>query len=243
MTDYPGANRSQWFQDKYPGASMTPNVIVLHTTEGSSWPGYEGGATAPTMTVMPDAKNKRLHVRQHFPLEKSARALVNKAGGVDTNTANAIQIELVGTCTKTGPGMFWPNAPEWAYVELGKILGGLHKLFPGIPLTSGLRWLSYPDSYGSQRGQRMSFAQWRSFKGVCGHQHVPENDHGDPGALPIDKILGYAKGSTTAPQKKRELAPPRTQAAARARELAASIKRPAVKALFIEFAKTLEGGK
>jgi hypothetical protein len=42
----------------------------------------------------------------------------------------------------------------------------------------------------------MSFAQWEAFKGVCGHMHVPENLHGDPGAIDFPKLIALAKGQT-----------------------------------------------
>jgi hypothetical protein len=39
----------------------------------------------------------------------------------------------------------------------------------------------------------MTDAQWRKFFGICGHSHVPENVHGDPGAIDFAKLVGYAK--------------------------------------------------
>lgn len=203
MTTYPGADvTTQWFYDKFGGSPMHPNVTVLHTTEGGGWPDYAGGSMAPTLTVMADKATKKLKVRQHFPLERSARALVNLPGGVETNTLNDINIELVGTCDpahKDGYGaIYWPDAPEWCYVELGKLLAELHRLFPAIRLVAGGKvvnghWPAYPASINANR---MSAAEWSNFTGICGHQHVPENVHGDPGALPIAKILAYAKGGT-----------------------------------------------
>jgi hypothetical protein len=38
----------------------------------------------------------------------------------------------------------------------------------------------------------MSGAAWVAFRGHAGHQHVPENDHGDPGSLPMAAILAAA---------------------------------------------------
>ncbi len=64
----------------------------------------------------------------------------------------------------------------------------------GIPLVGATPWLPYPDSYGNSHGQRMSGSQYNNFKGILGHQHVAENDHGDPGKLNINKILSYATG-------------------------------------------------
>jgi hypothetical protein len=46
----------------------------------------------------------------------------------------------------------------------------------------------------------MTFAQWRSFYGWCGHQHVPENVHGDPGSLPWAAIATMARDLVTPPQ-------------------------------------------
>jgi hypothetical protein len=47
----------------------------------------------------------------------------------------------------------------------------------------------------------MNFDAWNAFTGHCGHQHVPENDHGDPGAFPITAILDAAKGGTIPSQE------------------------------------------
>jgi hypothetical protein len=35
----------------------------------------------------------------------------------------------------------------------------------------------------------MSTAQWRGFDGWCGHQHVPNNTHGDPSDINIHALL------------------------------------------------------
>lgn len=187
--------RTQWFADNYPGAKIAPNIIVLHTTETTSWPGYEGGATAPHLTILPVLADERLQVRQHFPFEMSSRALRNDSGGVETNTANALQIELIGTCSKPyadrADALHWPTAPEWAIRELAVIMRELDAKLPGVVLRDAAPrgWLPYPKSYGTANGQRMSFSEWRAATGICGHQHVPENTHGDPGAFPIKQLL------------------------------------------------------
>lgn len=204
MSNYSKADtKAQWFQDDYPGAAINPNVTVIHTTEGTGWPSYGGGASAPHYTAMPDFKNERLIWRAHFPDERSARALRNLSGGVETNTLNCVQVELIGTCDPathkrwgSAPHIFWPAAPEWALRDLAAFLADQHKRH-GTKLQAP-EFLAYPASYGASR-VRMTFAEWRGFYGVCGHQHVPENSHGDPGALPIGKVLAYAK--ETAPPK------------------------------------------
>ena len=198
---YPPANRDvQDFVLKFAGSMMDPNVVVLHTTESGSWPTYEGGATAPHFTALPDKDRRRLVWRQHFPVTMSSRALRNLVGGVETNTLNAIQVELIGSCDRRdGFGaIYWPDAPEWALRELAKFLVWTHQEW-NVRLDAPALWLPYPESYGDSRA-RFTFAQWRNFYGVCGHQHVPENVHGDPGDLDIDTVLSIARDVTRDPK-------------------------------------------
>lgn len=193
---YPKANqRVQNFAGRYGGSRITPNVTVLHTTETGTWPSYSGGATAPTLTARPDRGKRRLQWRQHFPLTMSARALRNESGGVETNTLNAVQVELVGTCSKEYRDrygyFYWPDAPDWALRELAEFLAWLHGEWPAMKLEAAPRWVPYPDSYGAG-GQRFSMSEWRNFYGVCGHQHVPENVHGDPGDIDARRLMRFA---------------------------------------------------
>lgn len=198
---YPGADQSHRYQDTYGGDAMEVNVVVLHTTEGRTLPGYGGGGSAPNLTAVPDLAAKKLRWFQHFDIETSSRALVNKAGGVATNTLNVCQVELVGTCDPvthakwgTSPHVFWPEAPEWALAELAAFLRWMHEQH-GVPLSGPKSWPAYPSSYGATDA-RFTFEEWNAFAGVCGHLHVPENTHGDPGALDFTRLLALAKGTT-----------------------------------------------
>ncbi|MFE1095880.1 LysM peptidoglycan-binding domain-containing protein [Streptomyces smyrnaeus] len=185
---------------------MNVNTIVLHTTEGTFLPSYGGGASAPTLTAVPDMKGKRLRWYQHFDFERSARALVNKNGGVETNTLNVAQVELVGTCdpsthkkwkAKGYSHIYWPDAPDWALKEVAAFLKWANREH-AVPLSGPSSWKAYPSSYGNT-SQRMTFSEWNNFRGICGHCHVPENDHGDPGAIDFVKLIRYAKGDTGKP--------------------------------------------
>lgn len=204
---YPGASTTYWYGSRYPGSPMESNVIVWHTTEGTSLPSYGGGASAPNFTAKPDFAAKRLVWYQHYDFDVSSRALVNKASGVETNTLNVVQVEIVGTCDpathkKWGstPHLYTPQLPDWAIRDLAAFAKWAHDNH-GVPLTSNVTFKAYPSSYGNS-DVRMSYAKWNSFTGHCGHQHVPENDHGDPGLLPMAAILSRAKGtSTPAPSK------------------------------------------
>ncbi|MGW0763669.1 peptidoglycan-binding protein [Streptomyces sp. NPDC002814] len=229
-TLYPGAIRgSHWYGDTLQGDLMDPNVLALHTTEGTGIVSYRNGRDAPNLTALPNFKKKGFDVYQHFALNRSARALVNKPGGVETNTLNVIQLELVGTCDpkhkktwgKLKAGVhyiYWPDAPQWAYDALAELIAWMHTRM-GIPLSGPSEWPAYPSSYGATSA-RMTFAEWSAFKGICGHLHAPENTHGDPGNIPFAKILAMAKAivaaagkpstgdSTTKPKPKPKPVPP-----------------------------------
>ncbi|MFF8318013.1 hypothetical protein ACF06V_12685 [Streptomyces bobili] len=200
---YPGARRDHWYQDDFGGDRMEVNVVVLHTTEGRSLPGYQGGASAPNLTAVPDLAARKLTWYQHFDIDISSRALRNRPGGVQTNTLNVCQVELVGTCdpelhTKwkaSGKAhVYWPKAPGWALLGVARFLAWAHEQHD-VPLRGPALWPAYPRSYGNGAGQRMSGARWNDFKGVCGHMHVPENDHGDPGAIDFDELIRLAKAA------------------------------------------------
>lgn len=200
MSTYSRANtKAAWYEDNYPGSVITPNAGVLHTTEGFSLPSYDGGAIAPNYTAVPNFEKKRLDWFAHFPDERSSRALVNLAGGVETNTLNVVQVELVGTCNPQHQAhwsgqragvdyIYWPEAPDWAIRDLAAFLVDMNQRH-GIKLQGPSVWEAYPQSYGADNGCRFRFRRWRNFYGWCGHEHVPENDHGDPGALPFAAVL------------------------------------------------------
>lgn len=217
MSNYRAADaKTQWYQDNFPGSTLklTPDtmVAVLHTTEGSTWPTYSGGATAPNYTGQPplgkpnDDNYRKGQWRAHFPDEKSARALRNDSGGVETNTLNAVQLELIGTCDPknakrwggTSPTriagrdyVYWPDASEVQLMWVARILADFHRRH-GLILTAPKRFIAYPGSYGATE-VRMSVKEWLNSRGVVGHQHIPENDHGDPGNLDIVSILEKAR--------------------------------------------------
>jgi hypothetical protein len=186
MTHVSVDSRKQWFGR---GSSQAAPVRkwVLHTTEGAGWPGYAGGSIAPNETIMP-LPGKGIEVRQHLPQERSARALRNADGGVETNRQGATQTELIGTCDPSMRGMyFWPEADDVVLAALAAhkrpILARL-----GVPLVAA-RFLPYPRSGWSAGTERMSGPEWVRFAGICGHQHVPENTHGDPGAFPAARLV------------------------------------------------------
>jgi hypothetical protein len=213
MTTYPKANRTaQWFGNAFSSTTWAnPDKGTLHSTEGYGWPAYvrdgQAGAAAPNYTARPNFTTKTLDWRAHFEDQESSRALVNLSGGVSTNTDKNVQVELIGTCDPkhrtswNGAGsiiegkdyIFWPAAPDWALIAVADFIKYMH-VTHGIPLSGMAIWLAYPASAGAT-GNRMTFTEWINFTGWCGHQHVPENAHGDPGNINFTRIINFAKGT------------------------------------------------
>lgn len=174
---YPAAKRSLTF----PGVGAFLNVPkrgVLHTTEGSTLAGalaaYKSTGSYSHFTLDENT------VEQHAPINVAVTTLKNAAGGVETNRHGAIQIEVVGMATN----------PAWS----DKLFANLTALMTWIEQQTGIQphapvFKAYPSSYGLNNGIRFSADGWRNFNGWCGHQHVPENDHGDPGAIDIARLL------------------------------------------------------
>ena len=198
---YPPASQKYRYQGRYPGNAMESNVGVLHTTEGTTLPDYDGGASAPNLTAVPDMLNRRLDWYQHYDIDQSSRALVNAPGGVETNTANAVQVELVGTCDsrkavswgKLRAGVdyiYWPDAPDWALEDLADFIRWCRDNH-GIQAKSTVEWIPYP----SGRDVHLTGAEWNAYYGWLGHQHVPENDHGDPGNIDFARVLAFVNGT------------------------------------------------
>lgn len=206
-----------------PGGTYTgaPWRIVLHTTEGWTAEGaigaYRGHGGWPHFTV--DPKWRRRY--QHYPLGVSARALKNLSGGVETNRANAIQIEIVGTAATSQD--LTPEDLDW----FGREVIAPIRAEVSVQLVA-------PKFVGTEAGtiasasapQRMSHDVWLGFNGVCGHQHVPENDHWDPGRLDVARILTAANPmeDDMTDAEREQLGQTLTLATAAARDAAAALE-------------------
>ena len=195
-TDWLGGCTRQDFGTNGGSWTRQPAVIVLHSTEGGSWPGYDGGSSAPHFTIHPSTGERR----QHISMGVAGRALANPSGGVETNRGGAIQIEMIGTCDPDMKSKGWPYMPGLNSTQLANV-GRLMRDIAnarGIAWRCGVTFKAYPGSYGSN-GVRLSGSAWGSYTGVCGHQHVPENDHGDPGNIDIAALMGVAPSPSPTP--------------------------------------------
>lgn len=147
-----------------------PFRIVHHTTEGGSAAGafsaFKAHRSDPHFTVDDNT------IFQHIDTGLAARALRNLSGGVETNRLSAIQIEVVGTATRT---------------KSRKTLEQVARLCRWLERTHNIprAWPSgvpKPARNGKDPGgHNRSAANWSTKGGHYGHSQVPENSHWDPG--------------------------------------------------------------
>lgn len=153
---------------------------VIHTTEGSSYAGalasYKTNGSNPHFTI------KGRECWQHCPINRASRAMRNLPGGVETNRWSAVQIEVVGYAAN----------PDWS----PETIETTRRLMTWIEKQTGIRpaaprFLSNRDGFIARLDapQRMGNQAWLRWDGWCGHQHVPENTHWDPGTIPITALL------------------------------------------------------
>ncbi len=119
-------------------------------------------------------------VVQIVSAHRAGRALENESGGVETNQQGrvCIQIEVVGRAEDPftdGPCNGLSGILDWL---------DSWSIPPEFPAGEPL---PYPDSYGNN-GQR-DVSTWLDRGGHYGHSQVPENQHGDPGAIDTGRIL------------------------------------------------------
>lgn len=170
-------------------------VLVVHTTETPP-----GTAQAVARNLLRDGKAPHQvydpsdgTVVHCHDWDTPAKALKNLAGGVETNRrGGVIQVEIVGYAAEAPF-----QSADW-YTNLGRYLNrvcdqtGVPKVFP-CGFVGG-------EGYGRRAAQRLSHAAWLTVEGIVGHQHVPENDHWDPGALDVARLSPHLQGDDVTPQ-------------------------------------------
>lgn len=132
----------------------------------------------------------RLKIVQHLPLSVAARAPQNP--GSEINRAGTIQIEHVGYPHASGefgppPGFMSKGVPNWRMARWEAVAD----LCRWIERNTGCPPASMPGiSWDQDHPPRLGGAAFREGRGHHGHQHVPGNDHFDPGGrFRIDLVL------------------------------------------------------
>ncbi|MBR3248539.1 hypothetical protein IKF89_00715 [Candidatus Saccharibacteria bacterium] len=157
--------------------SSGPNKITLHSTDGDAGDGNSGlalygndhghGIFPAHFTI--NMKTKK--VFQHLPITKPADAVASH------DDAAGVQIEIIGFSDDHKDSDWYLlnsdnfSDDSWAY--LGKLLAAISSE-TSIPLTTNVDWES---------PSRLSVNDFKNYKGILGHMHVPDNDHTDPGNI------------------------------------------------------------
>lgn len=166
-----------------------PPRLVLHTTEGGGTVQslanfYKSSTYWPHFTA--DIVNRVL--AQHLPLSVGGRAL-SHSRATETNRAHCIQVEIIGRASES---------PSWTHDQVSWLGSALDPVFVALGIHRNAPTF-VAGGAGENAAQRMTDAQWSAFNGVCGHQHVPQNDHYDPGAFDVLTFLN-ATGPTPPPK-------------------------------------------
>lgn len=182
------------------GPDFLPGVapkLVIHTIEAPpdrifvpEPDNYFGHTGWPHATI--DTRG----IHQHYPIDSGARTLENHPGGVQTNAAHAIQCEVMGAA------QFVNRIPNSTLVHLADWLTWCAQQ-TGAPLTFATFVPFHPNV--TRTAQRFSGAEWMAFTGICGHQHVPENSHGDPGDLPVARLRNLMEEDFMSPELSTQL--------------------------------------
>lgn len=158
---------------------------IAHTTEGTSIEGaVRAYAAYPPHVIVDPWKRRKV---QHVPGNLAAYALWN----ADADDSRCFQVEIVGYAADT-PG--WPDEVlRWLGEE---VVRPIHEHI-GVPLQclpfKGPRDVNYTLA-SSSSPLRLTQQQLDSYSGWLGHQHIPGDNHWDPGGLNMPKILDYAQG-------------------------------------------------
>jgi len=162
-----------------------------HSTEVV--PSSIGGAVAmasnhdnpPHLWAWPERNWKCQTVR----LDRSAFALLHRAGTPETNKMKAIQCEVIGHAATMGdkPDSFW----DWLGREiLAPVIAA------GYPINLNLiAPTTGNNGYGLNGAVRMSRTAWRNFGGLCVHANVPDNEHWDMGKANLQRMAAAALGN------------------------------------------------
>jgi hypothetical protein len=181
---------AMWRAGHRDGGAMVggPPRIVLHTSEGRTGPGalltlnagllvkrfaYHLGVDLPTRTV-----------DQYVPFDRAASTL-RRPTSLQTNRQGSVCIQICLTGRSADVRSIPADDLRWLGRE---VLYPIMRAY-GVPDV----WATF---VGPEAGviatptapQRFTADEWVRFSGVCGHQHVPGNDHWDPGVINVEAI-------------------------------------------------------
>jgi hypothetical protein len=168
--------------------------VLWHTTEGGSVLGARK-AFAPYPPHLCYDPNTR-QGEQYIPLNRHSYSLRKS----ESDDEYCIQVELVGYASQTH---LWSDTLLRAIAQ--DIVRPLRELagVPDVVVWKGFHGERDGIVLASTKSPiRLTDAELRAFSGHLGHQHAPGSgtdgdEHWDPGALPMGKILAYSQEGAT----------------------------------------------
>jgi murein DD-endopeptidase MepM/ murein hydrolase activator NlpD len=163
-----------WFTGLRPFTG-TAKKITVHTTETAVKPNWaQQGSGIPHFTL--DLVQGKAW--QHLPLDVAAYTLLGGDTGQSPNSDSGsnIQLEIIGYSADVRD---WPDDQ---YARLAGVLAWLHGA-TGVPLEFPVEFKA------ANQARRLNWPDWAGLSGVLGHQHAPFNDHSDPGALDVSRLV------------------------------------------------------
>lgn len=165
-----------------------PTKLVLHTVEAPATLHYSYNPSSYFgYPYWPHATIDSAGIYQHLPIDVSAFGLYHVPGRAETNRANAVQCDIMGRAANIDdlPDATWDHLADWLSWCATQT---------GTPIV--FAEFRGAGSAGEDAPQRFSDDEWLAFSGICGHQHVPGNDHWDPGGIDVGKLAALMGGST-----------------------------------------------
>eukprot|EP00163_Fabomonas_tropica_P019936 TRINITY_DN34_c0_g1_i2.p1 TRINITY_DN34_c0_g1~~TRINITY_DN34_c0_g1_i2.p1 ORF type:complete len:520 (+),score=75.73 TRINITY_DN34_c0_g1_i2:256-1815(+) len=180
-----------------------PNKFLVHTLQvyyprmgDLDWSikGFDASGYWPHFTIGHNKRGK-LEIIQYIPMNRPALALSGH------NLENNIQVEIGGKAEipfhfdrdlNTGTALLWRAVHHITNSQRFK--SQFRTRGPGVPLSVDPRISFHKDkAYGKRASQRLNLNQFRALRGLCGHQHAPDQTHWDPGCINPHVLLETAR--------------------------------------------------
>ncbi len=193
---YPGSTNSPTPATIYgplPDHGRTQVSLVLHTTETTGTPGFNGGAAAPHYLYYPKTRSWMMWAEYEDGWVGTLRG--HSEGG--HGNCQAFQVEIVSYSDRNiadaHPDRLWVgDFTDEHYSDLADFYAwsmDRYGIGADVTPTPVGGWL-----YGTGSPHRLSPAAWDALSGVTAHGAVPLNSHWDTGVLDLQRIHDLALG-------------------------------------------------
>jgi len=193
MGHYPGSVNSPNTATIYgplPDHGKTNVALVLHTTETTGMPGFNGGDTAPHYVYDPTSRVWTMWAEYEWGYVGTLKGHSSACHG----NCQAFQVEILAYSN--------PSYQPWVgdftddnYQDLADFYSWAQERYgigDNVTPTPAGGWL-----YGTTSPHRLTCSEWDAFTGLTAHGAVPQNTHWDTGDLDLQRIHDLAGDNMT----------------------------------------------